>query len=699
LRHWSDPALGVRLLARGELKGAVKSDPAQIEIYSEKRYLTITGKHLPGSPVEICRAERTVAALLARVDRVNAELRAAKKVGPVNGSHAPGKIMAAFQEASGSGGFFRSVNSRALERLSDWVPELLGATAVFQPGTGGYRVASTDLQRDLEEDLSITPMGIKDFGVHDLGDSREGKRTAIDLVLEHGNAPDAVQAALWLCERMRIDPTALGWTGRAEGGPHVSEEPLPLFPPLPSAEDYPVDALGPVLSGAVAAIARKVQVPQAIAAQSVLSAAALAAQAHADVVLPYGQSRPLSLYLVTVASSGDRKSTADNEALWPIRRREKALKEEHEREYLTWSIAFAAWNAERKKIESDKKLDFESRKAKLRNLGPEPNRPLHPFLTAPDPTIEGLIKAWVSAPAALGVFTAEGGQFVGGHGMSQDHRLKTAASFSEIWDGHPIKRVRAADGVSVLHGRRLAMHLMVQPEAASVFLSDGLLRDQGLLSRILVAAPDSIAGSRLYREPAVDDDAVIRAYGARLLSILEGQWPLAEGRANELQPRQLSMSAEAAAAWRVFHDHVECQCGANQELCAIRDFAAKAAEHAARIAGVLTVIADVDAAKIEQEAMLSALTLMDWYVNEAARLQHAARTDTKLIRAQQLLGWMQWRNRATIDFRDILRLGPAAVRTKAEAEQAISVLISHGWLAETSSRPRRFKLLKEGEGG
>src|SRR3954453_13276654 len=113
----------------------------------------------------------------------------------------------------------------------------------------------------------------------------------------------------------------------------VSEKALPLFPTSPAAQSYPADALGPMLSRAALAIARKVQVPEAIAAQSVLAAAALAAQAHADVVLPYGQARPLSLYVVTVAASGDRKSTADNEALWPVRKHEKALKDAHERDY------------------------------------------------------------------------------------------------------------------------------------------------------------------------------------------------------------------------------------------------------------------------------------------------------------------------------------------------------------------------------
>ena len=71
------------------------------------------------------------------------------------------------------------------------------------------------------------------------------------------------------------------------------------------------------------------------------------------------------------------------------------------------------------------------------------------------------LEAWVHAPASLGLFSAEGGQFVGGHGMSADHRLKTAAGFSEIWDAVTIKRVRAGDGTVVLPGRRLAMHMLV----------------------------------------------------------------------------------------------------------------------------------------------------------------------------------------------------------------------------------------------
>jgi hypothetical protein len=79
---------------------------------------------------------------------------------------------------------------------------------------------------------------------------------------------------------------------------HAGDDLLPLFPPLAEAEPYPADALGKTLSHAAKAIASKAQVPIAMAAQSVLAVASLAASSHADVQLPFGQVRPLSLFFI-----------------------------------------------------------------------------------------------------------------------------------------------------------------------------------------------------------------------------------------------------------------------------------------------------------------------------------------------------------------------------------------------------------------
>jgi hypothetical protein len=471
-----------------------------------------------------------------------------------------------------------------------------------------------------------------------------------------------------------------------------AEGPLPLFPPLPPAAPYPIDALG-ILSRAAKAIERKVQVPAAVAAQSVLSVAALAAQAHANVKLPFGQDRPLSLFFATVIGSGDRKSSADNEASWPVSAREKALRESYQDQLKEWRISNAAWAAEKRKIEADKKLGLDGRREALATLGEEPERPLAPFLTTGDLTLEGLTKNWTNAHAALGVFTAEGGTFTGGHGMSEENRLRTAAALSEVWDGKPIKRIRALDGVSILPGRRLSLHVMIQPDASAGFLANPVLRDQGLLSRVLVAAPESIAGTRFYRDPEHADETAIKAFGARILSILETPAPMVEGVSNELAPRTLPLSADAVELWKWFFDHVERQSGQGGALCAIRDFASKAAEHAARIAGVLTVVNDLGAEEIGLAAMENAAALMNWYLAEAERLQGAARLDPKLARAAELLEWLQSRESAEVTFREIMRLGPSTTRTKERADEAVAALIAHGWLEEVSKRPRAFQLI------
>ena len=465
--------------------------------------------------------------------------------------------------------------------------------------------------------------------------------------------------------------------------------PTPLYPPLPEQTVYPTHALGDVLSKAAGAISRKVQVPDAIAAQSVLAVAALAAQTIADVQLPYGQTRPLSLFFVTVAVSGDRKTTADSEALLPIRQR-AALSERFRAEYDDFDFCYAAWLTERKKIEKNKKYDLGNRREALTQLGPAPVPPLHPFLTAPDPTIEGLIKAWVSAPPSLGLFSAEGGQFIGGFGISPDHRLKTAAALSEMWDGRTIKRIRASDGVNILRGRRLSMHMMVQPDVSTAFLSDPLLRDQGLLSRVLVAAPSSLAGTRLYRETDPSDEADISAYAARILSILSAPWPLTDNR-NELSPPALSLTNDAAEMWRAFYDRVERMSGIDNKLWVIGDFAAKAAEHAARIAGVLTVVADERATKISADAMSDGIVLMEWYINEALRLQQIARTDPRLIRANRLLQWLQKRG-PVVRVREILQFGPAPERSKKALDETLEILKLHGWVRDVSERPHRIEV-------
>lgn len=82
------------------------------------------------------------------------------------------------------------------------------------------------------------------------------------------------------------------------------EGPQPLVREIAPAATYPVAALGP-LRAAVEAVQGMTQAPVAIPAQSALAVASLAVQGFADVET-LGGPRPLSLYALTIAASGER---------------------------------------------------------------------------------------------------------------------------------------------------------------------------------------------------------------------------------------------------------------------------------------------------------------------------------------------------------------------------------------------------------
>lgn len=200
---------GLRVIGFGDVSAhtsfeGVDGKDGGVEIFTagQGRYIVVTGAELPGCWPHLSDVSLTTRRLIEGKGKLHPLVEADKASGgavPLSGRQSL-NVAAPSRDSSS---FFRKVNEAVLAHLSDWVPGLL-TTAKFQPGTGAWRVSSTDLGRDLEEDLSIHPSGITDFGTRK-------NITAIDLVMEHGGAADSVEASLWLCERCGIDPVSLGW--------------------------------------------------------------------------------------------------------------------------------------------------------------------------------------------------------------------------------------------------------------------------------------------------------------------------------------------------------------------------------------------------------------------------------------------------------------------------------------------------------
>jgi hypothetical protein len=102
----------------------------------------------------------------------------------------------------------------------------------------------------------------------------------------------------------------------------------------------------------------------------------------------------------------------------------------------------------------------------------------------------------------------------------------------------------------------------------------------------------------------------------------------ADDGGSELGLRTLTLSEGAERVWRNLSDDVEAGSGVNGEFALVRDLAAKAAEHAGRIAGAIALVNDLNAAEIDGATMSRGAILAQWYVREALRLAKVTRADS-----------------------------------------------------------------------
>lgn len=456
----------------------------------------------------------------------------------------------------------------------------------------------------------------------------------------------------------------------------MGEAPMPLTRELPPASTFPHEALGHIGCGVVTLMHQVIQAPVALVGQTILAAMNQASQTYANVCID-GRVSPLSEYFLTLGESGERKSAADGWALASVRQQQKQLMARYEQDRDVFDKALEVYETTSKRILADKKLSPEVKQARLQELT-KPQAPVMPLLIVSEPSSEAIQRQLIIGEPSIGLVNDEGGQFLGGFAMSAEKRLGTLTTLSRLWDRGEFDRVRVGDGSGSYYGRRLCLHLMVQPAVASSLLADPLAREQGFLARCLVSYPASTAGTRIYVETDLNAAPAYQAYNTRLNELLAGPWPKAND--HELDPPNLFLSPEAKRTWIAIYNDLESGLAPQGPFVNVRALASKAPEHIARLAGTFAVYEGDD--EIHEEHVDRALRLVLHYLDEAQRLWGAGQIKPELRLAQELLHW--WRTKVgtgrVITLTDVYRNGPSAIRSAAVARTVVRILLEHGWL-------------------
>jgi hypothetical protein len=476
------------------------------------------------------------------------------------------------------------------------------------------------------------------------------------------------------------------------------------------APAFPAAILPQVIRNAIFGLHSKIRAPISICAGSVFAAVNLAAQDHADIELPIGQISPLSCFFLTIAESGERKTSCDNEITKYIEQHEANLRKKYKEQYKFWKNSFEAWDKQRAQILTDKGKypDWKSKESELNLLGDEPDAPLDPTVICSEPTYEGICKLMAIGQPSIGIFSPEGGQFLYGHSMKNENKLKTAAALSDLWDGKPIKRIRSGElgnnsGVITIAGKRVCCHLMIQPNIATSFLGDEQLRDQGLLSRMLAVAPHSRIGTRFYRNISEINIEAISMFGKRLLEILSLPYTDKNNHSNELKTRTVTFSTSAKELFFNFADSVEKRMIAGGEFEPIKGLANKLPEHASSIATTFALFDDIHTDILTEEYLNIGIALAEYYAKEALRFAVDGIEDPKILAAEKLLNWLH--NNWTEEFVSLpdIYQNLNILSTKSKALEIVNILEDHGWLIKSNEpgivnghiRRERWKVIKE----
>ncbi len=508
----------------------------------------------------------------------------------------------------------------------------------------------------------------------------------------------AVRTALEGAAEPGLEPgqTAIPADGAAE---MAWPDPDPLAAPGES-QPYPVSALPPVLRAAVLEAQSFVQSPVALVACSVLSALSVAAQGLINVRRDHQLVGPVSLYILAVAESGERKSTCGrifSASLRAWERDQAAACAPRIAEQETAAATIDAKRAGLLEAVKRKRRDLQEsdeEEAALQDLVRQSSAPVVvPRLLYADATPEALSHALATGWPSAAVLSAEAGVVFGAHGMGFEAILRNLAMLNVLGDGGEIDIDRRSKTSYRLRDRRLTFGVMVQPETMRTFIerAGALPRGTGFIARFLIAWPTSTQGHRPYRPAPVKMPAV-DAFNRRIRELLD--MPLVTDAVGGLAPVVLDLSPSARDAWVQAYDAIERELASGGDYIAIRDVAAKAAENIARLAALFHMLDHGVTGAIDQACVDGAAQIVRWHLQEAQRLLGELDAPPAMAAAACLDAWLRAEAMRTRDGRiptsRLYRYGPGRVRDSKNLKDAVALLAEHGRARMEEEGRRRF---------
>lgn len=512
--------------------------------------------------------------------------------------------------------------------------------------------------------------------------ARKVKPTGADLV-EWVQVATPEEVARHIVESESVEEIALAATVDTLDAWPAS---LPLVADI-RPEPYPIDALPDAIRAAVLEVQGFIQAPIPLVAASAISAVSCAVQGLVDVARTETLKGPASLYMLTVAESGERKSSSDYYFSRAIRAFETSQAEIAAPEVARCRARLEAWESEKAGVNSaiskeaksgEVSDDLRRRLEDLERNKPQPH--LYPRMIRGDSTQEHLSYALASEWPSAGIVSAEGGSVFGSHAMGRESVMRYMATLNGLWSGEVLRVGRRSSESFTVDGARLTVGLQVQPEVLAAFVeaNGDLARGSGFLARFLISAPESTQGSRPFKDEPAQWVALDR-FGRRVDELLGA---VQVDDAGALRLTTIALGVAAKGAWIDFHNDVEAELLKGGELATVRDVASKAADNVARLAALFHVFENGPIGTIDAPAVDAAGRIVAWHLLESKRFFGEKLLSTEQKNAVDLDAWLvEWcREHGTnrVPSAVVGHDGPGKLRKVEARDPVFEVLVALG---------------------
>lgn len=464
------------------------------------------------------------------------------------------------------------------------------------------------------------------------------------------------------------------------------DDPIPVD--RPRVPPFPSQVLPEPLRAWVVATAWATQTPADLAGLLALAVCSGAVARRVEVEAGRGWREPVNLYVACLLDPASRKSAVFRSAMEPLRLIERDLVEVAGPDIARAQADRRVREAQAKEAEKKAAKGDEAARAEALQLAEELAAepvPAMPKLVVDDATAEAIEVALAAQGGRLIVAGAEGGLFdvMGGRYSAGIGNLDV---FLKGHAGDDLRVDRVLRGSLIVDRCCLTLGYAVQPEVIRGLAGKPSFRGRGLIGRFLYGVPETTLGRRLV-DPEPVPDPVAGEYEAlvrRLASIPEGF----DG------PWLLTMSPEARERFLAFANEVESMLGDDGRLASLRDWGGKLCGLAARLAGVLHLVA-ADAADplsvpIGVDSIEAAITLARWAVpNAEAAIGLMAGGDGSVDDAAYVLRWLRERVEPEVSRREVHVHGRRRFDNDPERlDRALAALVDRGWLRPVDEGPR-----------